>query len=331
MPLPLFIPIIAALAGAYGVGRTAVAAHDSGVADDINSDAERLVYKCQSITNDKRECCNHSLEEFGRKKFDAITKTLARFVDQYGKLKNVELDLNKNLGDLAVSDFDDNALAEMKKEVSMLNSSAMGIGSGAAGGAMAAFGAYSGTMMLASAGTGTAIGTLGGAAATNATLAWLGGGTLASGGMGMAGGVAVLGALAAGPALLIFGAVLGAKADQKFNDARANREEAEAFESETNVVITKLEGITEVTELISGVFSTVRSHCRRACNKLEAIIEASGTDYSKYTEQQQATVFKAVKFAQLTKVIIDTAILDEEGNLLEDASANINRVSEQIG
>jgi hypothetical protein len=331
MPLPLFIPIIAAVAGSYGIGRAAVAAHDSGVADDINSDAERLVYNCQSITNDKREVCNHSLEELGRKKFDAITKTLARFVDQYGKLKNVELDLNKNFGDLAVSDFDDNALAEMKKEVSMLNSSAMGIGSGAAGGAMAAFGAYSGTMMLASAGTGTAIGTLGGAAATNATLAWLGGGTLASGGMGMAGGVAVLGALAAGPALLIFGSVLGAKADQKLNDARANREQAEAFEAETNVVVTKLEGITEVTELISGVFSTVRSHCRRACNKLEAIIEASGADYSKYTEQQQATVFKAVKFAQLTKVIIDTAILDEEGNLLEDASANINRVAQQIG
>ncbi|GAK84249.1 hypothetical protein JCM19238_1815 [Vibrio ponticus] len=36
-------------------------------------------------------------------------------------------------------------------------------------------------------------------------------------------------------------------------------------------------------------------------------------------------MFKTVKLAQLVKVIIDTGILDEEGNLLNDASANINK------
>ena len=46
---------------------------------------------------------------------------------------------------------------------------------------------------LASAGTGTAITGLSGAAATNATLAWLGGGTIAAGGGGVAAGTVVLG------------------------------------------------------------------------------------------------------------------------------------------
>lgn len=331
MPLPLFIPVIVAVAGVYGAGRAGVASYDSSVADDMNSDSERLVNDCQSLTNVKREACNESLEQLGRKKYDAISKTLTRFIEQYGKLKNVKLDSLKDLDDLTISDFNDHGLAEIKKEVSMLASSAMGLGSGATGGAMAAFGAYNGTMMLASAGTGTAIGSLGGVAATNATLAWLGGGTLASGGMGMAGGVAVLGVLAAGPALLIFGSVMGAKADQKINNARANKEKAQAFEAETNVVVTKLEGITEVTELMSGLLSTLRSHCRRSCNKLEAIIETSGTDYSKFNEEQQGIVFKTVKLAQLIKAVIDTAILDEEGNLLEDADANINEISKMIG
>lgn len=42
------------------------------------------------------------------------------------------------------------------------------------------------------AGTGTAISSLSGAAATKATLAWLGGGTLAAGGFGITGGAVVL-------------------------------------------------------------------------------------------------------------------------------------------
>lgn len=45
--------------------------------------------------------------------------------------------------------------------------------------------------------TGTAISSLSGAAATNATLAWLGGGSLAAGGGGMAAGSVVLGTITA--------------------------------------------------------------------------------------------------------------------------------------
>ena len=45
---------------------------------------------------------------------------------------------------------------------------------------------------LGTASTGTAISTLSGAAATKATLAWLGGGALAAGGWGVAGGVGVI-------------------------------------------------------------------------------------------------------------------------------------------
>ena len=48
--------------------------------------------------------------------------------------------------------------------------------------------------------TGTAISTLSGAVATKATLAWLGGGALAAGGLGVAGGVVVLGVIGVGGA-----------------------------------------------------------------------------------------------------------------------------------
>ncbi|HCE2428472.1 TPA: hypothetical protein NGU10_000886 [Vibrio parahaemolyticus] len=324
MPLPLIVPIAASLAGLYGAGKAAKAASDSNTADKLNSTAEDLVSVCQRRVDGERVSCNSVLEALGQKKYDAITKTLSRFVEEYGKLKNVSLTTGKEMEDLTLADFDDHALEEMKNEVSMLSSSALGIGSGALGGGMAAFGAYSGTMILASAGTGTAIGSLSGAAATNATMAWLGGGTLASGGFGMAGGAVVLGTLAAGPALLIFGSVLGAKAESKLNSARANLEQANTFEAESSIIITKLEGISEVAQLASETLSTLRSQCRRSCKALSKIIEARGTDYSAFCTSERAVVLRTVKLAQLIKVIVDTAILDEEGNLLNDASSNIN-------
>lgn len=53
-----------------------------------------------------------------------------------------------------------------------------------------------------------------GVAATNATLAWLGGGSLATGGLGMAGGAIVLGSVVAAPAIFICGfAIAGEGAD----------------------------------------------------------------------------------------------------------------------
>ncbi len=72
---------------------------------------------------------------------------------------------------------------------------------------LAAYSAYTGVGMLASTACGVAIAELSGVAATNATLAWLGGGALSVGGFGMVGGMVVLGGLVAGPALAIFGAV----------------------------------------------------------------------------------------------------------------------------
>ena len=76
------------------------------------------------------------------------------------------------------------------------------------GGAMTVAGASAGTVVTvasaigAAASTGTAIGTLSGAAATNASLAWLGGGAVAAGGGGMAAGSTILATVSTGGAVI---------------------------------------------------------------------------------------------------------------------------------
>ncbi|WP_052443944.1 hypothetical protein [Pectobacterium brasiliense] len=69
---------------------------------------------------------------------------------------------------------------------------------GIVGGSMA-LGAWALVSAIGTASTGTAISTLSGVAATNATLAWFGGGALAAGGAGMSGGMLVLGGIVAAP------------------------------------------------------------------------------------------------------------------------------------
>lgn len=94
--------------------------------------------------------------------------------------------------------------------IGITNAIAAGAGGAAAGataggaiGGAAAYGAFTATALMGTASTGTSIAGLTGIAASNATLAALGGGSLATGGAGMAGGTAVLVGIAAAPAALL--------------------------------------------------------------------------------------------------------------------------------
>lgn len=103
------------------------------------------------------------------------------------------------------------------------SSSAKGLGAGVS----TALGAWAIVGTFGTASTGTAISTLSGVAATNATLAYLGGGSLAVGGGGIAAGTAVLGGLVAIPVLVLTGV---------FSHVAANRKIKEIAEKEYEVV-----------------------------------------------------------------------------------------------
>ncbi|WP_366161280.1 hypothetical protein ABXS71_20720 [Bacillus infantis] len=90
------------------------------------------------------------------------------------------------------------------------------------GGVGAGLGTATGAWALAStigfASTGTYIGGLSGIAATNATLAWLGGGSLAAGGGGIAAGTTVLGGLFVIPAIVVTGILSHRAANKKIKE-----------------------------------------------------------------------------------------------------------------
>lgn len=319
MALPLLIPLALGVAGLFGAGKTAKAVYDSSKADSIASDAQDCVDNANKKLDQTKKTTNTLLAKYGKKKLEALDKQVQPFITLFKQLKNVEIAESSELENLKVGKFSEVAIAELQHSCSVAHGALQGVGAGAVGGALTAFGAYSGTMMLASAGTGTAISALSGVAATNATLAWLGGGTLAAGGMGVAGGTMVLGAMVAGPALLIFGSILGSKASKKLSDARANMEQAETFEIEVNGVCQKLIMIQEVTNTASEILSSLRGRLCKANDSLEKVIDENGVDFYKYETKAKNVVFRCVKYAQLVKAVIDTPILNKNGELLGDA------------
>lgn len=323
MAVPFIVGAVVA-SGVTGLYKGIKAWNDGDKAESVNRSANRIVEKAQDKLERSRTNCQTALENLGRRKADALAVNVQNFLAVFGKIKNVDFEHDGDLGNLNLKEFSPKMLQNMQESVSFVLSSGLtGVGAGAVGGALTAFGAYSGTAMFATAGTGTAISTLSGAAATNATLAWLGGGTLASGGMGIAGGMAALGGLVAGPALLIAGWYMGSQAESKLNDAYSNLAEAEKFQADINAAVALTDGIGQVAEMAGNIISELRKHARRSLNHLQLTIDMQGVDYSQYDEEAKLLVLRNVKIMQVLKAVIDTPILDEQGNLLGDAESNL--------
>ena len=331
MAVPIILGAIGIGSALYGAYKGATGAMDHSSANDINDDAKSIVETTQKRVESMRASAHGTLEDYGARKLRAFNGVIAEFIETFGKLKNVDAVHSPELDKLQLGDFSASTLQGLRDDYALLKSSGLGLGSGLGGGAALAFGAYNGTMLLATASTGTAISTLSGAAATNATLAWLGGGSLAAGGGGMALGTMVLGGMVAGPALAIFGYIVGSKGEEALNDARSNLEQAQTFKKEGNVVCTTLGSVQTVTKLANKVFSELSGRLRRSVGNLSNIISEHGDDYADYPEVAQEGVLRTVKFAQLLKVMIDTPILDEDGKLILSTQKRIEEISAYAG
>ena len=319
MPIPFIIGGAALLAGLAGAKKGIDGVRDSNRADEIQDEAEDILYDAQNKMNEARNNTSEQIKELGREKIEASANELKSFVNSYQKIKNINLSESKGIDDIdGLKAPTDGVLQEMH-EVSIeatdvLGSGAAGIGAGA----LLGWGTYGGVMALGTASTGTAIAGLSGAAATNATLAWLGGGAIAAGGGGIALGTAVLGGIIAGPALLIAGGIFGSKAKEKLHNAQANRAKARQVQSEIEKGIVELNHIKATAEQIKRLLEEVRVRSSFFNAKMVALTFRK-TDWRTYTQEEKNTVACAVKMIQLLKVILDTPLLTKDGILTAEA------------
>ena len=195
MPIPFLIGGAAVALGATGLVKGAKALSDMSDAEDIGSRAERKHRNKLKEVDEARQNTNNELARLGKLKIDIFSNQIKHVVDVVEKSK------------AKLQGFNEAVIVEQIPQLANIVTNSLelekGLASGLASGVLVGMGAYGSVGMLATASTGTAISTLSGAAATNATLAWLGGGSLAAGGFGMAGGTLVLGGIVTAPALAV--------------------------------------------------------------------------------------------------------------------------------
>lgn len=319
MPIPFLFIGVAAATGAIGVGKGIKAGIDQKDAKDTNERASRIVTNASKKIETYRKNCGSAIDSLGMCKIHVLDNSIKPFINEFEKLNHVELSESSGLNELQKVVLDRKNFTELKQLQNMATSMVGGLAAGAVAGAVTAFGAYGAAGALACASTGTAIASLSGVAATNATLAFFGGGALAVGGWGMAGGAAVLGGLVAGPALAVLGVVLGAKASANKEKAYINLAKANEFKEEMDAASALCMGIRKRANMFRRFLLSMNSVFEPLIYEMGEIIKRRGTDFREFTEDEKKTVAEAMAIAGAIKSILDIAILDNDGNLTSES------------
>jgi len=315
MPLPILFIGAAVATGAVGSGKTLKAVTDNSKASKINKLANDNVENARNELDRQRKEVGAALESLGAIKLNVLNNNVTEFVKSFEQIKNIDFKSSIGLEELANLHIDQNTFKELKELGNFAIGVAGGAAAGAAGGALTALGAYSAAMTFASASTGTAIASLSGAAATNATLAFFGGGSLATGGLGMAGGMAVLGGLVAGPALMVMGMITGAKAQEKVENALANKAQSDEIVESLKTASVQCSAIRRRTYLFYNLLAHLDARFLPQIWRMQEIIETEGTDYRTYKPESKKAIAVAASTAVTIKSVLDTPILTEEGEL----------------
>ena len=332
MPLPVFfIGAAAAVAtGAIGGEKTIKAAVDSNKAEKINKIANISVEDARVELDRQRKETATSIEKLGALKLDVLDHDVLDFVNTFEKIKNIDFQSSIGLDELKDLHVDQDTFLELKELGNFALEVAGGASAGVVGGAVTALGAYGAATTFASASTGTAISTLSGIAAKNATLAFFGGGSLASGGLGMAGGMMVLGGLVAGPALMVMGLITGLKSQEKLENALANKAQADEVVESLSAAAYQCSAIRRRSYMFYNLLAHLDSYFLEQVWKMQDIVATEGTDYRAYRPESKKCIATAASTACTIKAVLDTPILTQEGELTEASEKMVEEIGGKI-
>lgn len=292
MPLPIWlIPVAlkgaAVVAGAVGVGTAAHGALKMRDANDtmkaVQSRHERNMAKFEK----ENEATVKDMDKLGKLELE-ILSSFSEFSDVFEQIKSRPTFESYSKNGVTLPKYDGEKIKNVSVGADVLLGGLGGAGLGAAGGFAAAGATTAAVMALGTASTGTAIASLSGAAATNATLALLGGGTLAAGGGGMAAGAAALGAATLGVGLLIGGVIFsftGGKLSDKADEAEDQMKKAEV---EINTICNYLIDLRSTSNTYYETLSKVNDIYQKHLNGLNSIVTLLGhKDWNTFTLEEK--------------------------------------------
>lgn len=303
MPLPFLLIGAAVVAGGAGIAGGVKGAKKISEAKGIVADAQERYDRAREQLDGDQKNTEQSLEALGALKLD-ISRSFGRFASAYEKIKNKPQFKEFHGEDIRFDKHDLDQIKEISiSAIDLLGSSALT----ASAGALAGFAAYGGTMALGVASTGTAISSLSGVAAYNATLAALGGGALSAGGGGMALGSMVLGGAVAGPVIAVGGLLLNAKGNSSLEKAEEIRQEVNKtvdLIKESTVYLKKLKLISDkVIGELTITFSLYVKHV----TSLEQLVQRT-TDYNAFSQDEKDLLSNNIMLVKLLSQLVQSAL-----------------------
>jgi len=244
------------------------------VSGRIRKRAKRRLEETSSQYESACESAQKRIDAYNLQKIEVVTTTIGRFADWMVRNK---LNVNRLAHDAedvvlidAIQDLPQSAMSSEEIAGVVLKAGAGVIAAGmAAAGTQAA--AIAAVTAFGTASTGTAISSLSGAAATNATMAWFAGGSIAAGGGGMAAGGVVLVVITAAPAVAILGftaGILGSKA----------RTKSKQFEADVEIACARIKTLIDLREAgmrrideLSTVLNGLAKRLDSATDRLESL------------------------------------------------------------
>lgn len=301
MPLPL-LPLVV-LGGTTLVG----AAFAADGLSSMNA-ARRIVRDAEGAHTDamlqlewRRLAFNDRATKFGAAQLRAVALVVTPFVELARRMRRAGTQLEAYT--LEGVDLTPVHMDGWSWTVDAAMNTAAGAARAVAAGAASSEAAMALVGLYGTASTGTAIGSLSGAAATNATLAWLGGGSLAAGGGGMAAGSVVLGGITLAPILLVGGLVLSSEGEKALSEAHAYAARVERAIAEMTSLSRFLDAAAGRIDELEQVLDTLVARARPLLASTEAARPSR-----RQLEQLKRLVDAIV-------LVLSTPILDEDGHL----------------
>lgn len=297
-------------------------------AAELKRIAEEYSDAAEALTEERRDQLHARIEEFGALRLEALQETLGCFLRILRELnqqnREKEYELLDGVG-IDTQVLDDMVNLDMTVSQSLRATASTGVLGVAAvmgtpvlvQGAVASFAAAS---------TGTAISTLSGAAASNAVLAWLGGGSLAMGGGGMAAGAVVLTGITvgatAGVTILAAGILISTHYAKKLTEAKTYQKDTALAVAGLENAWLVMDGITSRIEELDMVTNELRNRTLPLLADLESLVprfDAGETAHAALFNQCGLLVKSMVELAQVP-------LFDDDGELSDESFTITTRI-----
>lgn len=328
MPIPLILGVGAAIAGVAGVGTAAHGAKKMKDANDTMKATESQHRRNIEKFENQNKLTNEKMDELGKLELKVL-KGFEDFSNVIEKIQNRPKFEQYNKDGVSLPTYDKEELKTVSVGAGVLLGGVGGAAAGTFGGFAAAGATTSAVMALGTASTGTAIASLSGVAATNATLAALGGGAIAAGGGGMALGTTILGATTLGVGLLVGGIIFnvtGGKLSDKADEAYSQMKKAE---SSINKICSYLYELEKTAEDYTHSINIVRNKYLESYNYISYVVnKLHKVDWNEFSEQDKLAVKNTVMLVgllyKMCKLnLVNKATNENEMNTINKSGINI--------